>query len=273
MYVSDRAVYLQTQKTGCTHIAKLLQKYDGGEIIGKHNPLVEWDKHSDKEIIASIRNPWDWYVSLWAFGCSKRGRLYNHLTATPQSRLKQAMISRSPKALVHATLGLLKKDNLARHRFDVLYSDADNAENFRKWLCLILGEEGKRILPEGYSLTSAKEAIGFFTYRYLQLSTKHNLWQEAKFKLKTQHQVDNFFSENNIVKSVVRNERLEGDLSEILTSLGIQVSEAELKAQGKTNASSHRSFTSYYDQETRNLVFERDKIIATRFDYHFDASE
>lgn len=270
MYISNRIVYLQVQKTGCTHIAKLLQRYDGGELVGKHIPLVEWEKHSGKVIIASVRNPWAWYVSLWAFGCAKRGKVFRHLTATPASRLEQAIARHSPSALARMTLALLRKDNLAE-QLGVLYSDANNAENFRKWLALILGEEGKRILPEEYSQASVKEAVGFFTYRYLQLATKHDLWQEAKFKLSTYHQAEEFFAEHSIVKRTIRNERLEGDLCEILSSLGIQVSEAELKAQGKTNTSSHRPFTSYYDRETMNLVLDRERILVTKFNYDLGA--
>jgi hypothetical protein len=270
MYVSNRIVYLQLQKTGCTHIAKLLQKYDGGQIIGKHNPLIDWKSHLGKEIIASIRSPWAWYVSLWAFGCARRGKVYRHLTTTPESRLKQAITRRSPRDLMRSTLELFRRDERAELPWDVLYSDPDNAENFRKWLLLILGEEGKRILPEEYSQTTVKEVVGFFTYRYLQLSIRHDLWEEAKFKINTRRQVEEVFAKDSIVKRTIRNEHLEVDLQEILFSLGLEVSETEMKAQGKTNASSHRPFASYYDQETSSLVLDRERIIVTKFGYDSD---
>ena len=37
MFVSNDIVYIEMQKTGCTHISRLLNELFDGEIFGKHN--------------------------------------------------------------------------------------------------------------------------------------------------------------------------------------------------------------------------------------------
>ena len=68
------------QKTGCTHIASLLSRLFDGEQIGKHNAASDNQINSDAYFLSSIRNPWDWYLSLWTFGVQGNGGLMHRLT-------------------------------------------------------------------------------------------------------------------------------------------------------------------------------------------------
>ena len=52
MFISRKIIYLQLQKTACSHIAKLLLSCIGGKQVGKHNWLQEYD--TNKHIIGSI---------------------------------------------------------------------------------------------------------------------------------------------------------------------------------------------------------------------------
>jgi hypothetical protein len=81
MYIADRLIYLRLQKTASTHIGKFLQSMIPGRLIGGHRRLQERRLAVRRYIIGSIRNPWDWYVSLWAYGCQGKGGLYKWLTS------------------------------------------------------------------------------------------------------------------------------------------------------------------------------------------------
>lgn len=81
MLVSDHLVYLELPKTACSHIRDLLKLLVGGDIVGKHNRLPGHLMQQNKMIVGSIRNPWDWYVSMWAYGCDRKGLLYKRLTS------------------------------------------------------------------------------------------------------------------------------------------------------------------------------------------------
>ena len=73
MFVSKDLVFLELQKTGGSHILRLLSQWVKGEIVGKHNRL-NWE-NAGKFVVGSIRNPWDWYVSLWAYGVGGQGAI------------------------------------------------------------------------------------------------------------------------------------------------------------------------------------------------------
>ena len=93
MFKSDHIIYIQMQKTGCTHIASLLSSLFNGEQIGKHNAAPADDiTQKDKFFLSSIRNPWDWYLSLWTYGIQGSGGLRNRLTTRNLTRsLSQTM--------------------------------------------------------------------------------------------------------------------------------------------------------------------------------------
>ena len=82
IFISEKLVYLALQKTGSTQIRHLLTSIIPGELIGTHNRLPV--NLSPKRIaVGSIRNPWAWYVSLWAFGCLGRGGFYHKVAGCP----------------------------------------------------------------------------------------------------------------------------------------------------------------------------------------------
>src|SRR5690606_10461451 len=80
MFVSDRIVFLELQKTGCTHIRNLLQELVGGELVGKHNRAGRELCSVDRFFLGSVRDPWEWYISLWAYGCDRKGVVFGTVT-------------------------------------------------------------------------------------------------------------------------------------------------------------------------------------------------
>ncbi len=78
MFISDKLVFVELHKTGGTHILNLLEKISNGQRISKHNRVHK--QYHDRYIIGSVRHPWDWYVSHWAYGCSGHGSVHSQLT-------------------------------------------------------------------------------------------------------------------------------------------------------------------------------------------------
>src|SRR6476620_582641 len=87
MLVSKKLVFLELQKTGSTHIKQLLKKTVGGVNDGKHNQPGTELRESGKTFVGSIRDPWGWYMSLFSYGCQKKGGVY--LRTTNPARWKQ----------------------------------------------------------------------------------------------------------------------------------------------------------------------------------------
>jgi hypothetical protein len=266
MFISKKLVYLQMQKTGSTHVTKVLQQFVGGRRGLRHGQMTDPEKYRKRFIFSSVRNPWDWYVSLYAFGCAGSGGFRKYLVQMPMSEIRHAWAEHDrdlTRAVLRRTIG----NPLRGLKFRRLYKDAHNTENFRIWLKLVLGEEGQHILKEGYGTSEIRKSVGFMTYRFLALTTDYNAWMAEGRSAATLDQVRAFADKHNIAKRVLRMETLNEELLDVMTSAGTQISMEQIEEIGKTNASEHRKYTDYYDDETYRLVAERDRFIVDRFGY------
>ena len=82
MFLTSDLCYVEMHRSGSTHLVKLFEKYmPDGKKIGVHNRPDQEIYDSNRFFVGSIRNPWEWYVSLWSFGCVKKGTLYGRLTS------------------------------------------------------------------------------------------------------------------------------------------------------------------------------------------------
>lgn len=266
MFISSKLVYLQMQKTGSSHITSVLRKYCRGNARDKHTQLTDYQNYRDRLIASSVRNPWDWYVSLWAYGCSGSGGMHRYLTQLPTSEVRNAFRSRSATAVGQSALRALTQIG-RRPDWKGLYSDANDGENFRTWLKLILGAEGRAMSKEGYSASPVKSVVGFMTFRFLALATEYHQWNAVGRKARTYSEIVAFADAHTITGRIMRMESLNSDLCDLLQSIGAKVTLDELDAISKTNTSTHRKYSDYYDDETYRLVAERDRFIIERYGY------
>lgn len=266
MFVSKRLAYLQMQKTGSTHVTKVLQKFVGGRRGLRHGQMTEPEKHRKRFIFSSVRNPWDWYVSLYSFGCAGSGGFRKYLVHVPLSEIRHAFAEKNWPMLRSALLRALVNP-LRGFKFRRLYKDANNTENFRAWLKLVLGKEGHHIIKEGYGTSEIKTSIGFMTYRFLALTTEYDAWMKEGRAAGSIDEVRSFADRHNIAQRVLRMESLNDELLEVMKSVGVEVTMEQLEEIGKTNSSQHRKYDEYYDDETYRLVAERDWLIIERYGY------
>jgi len=258
MFIGEKLIYLQMQKTGCTYIANLLKDNIGGNIIGKHNWLIDYNV--DKIIIGSIRNPWHWYVSLWAYGCMKKGGLYNRLTnrRTPfKKNIKRFEF--------HYALNDLVKPI---KQWKGCYIDPESGENFRTWLKQIYNPNRKWDLGEGYAKYKFSDSVGFMTHRYCQLHHRNYRSNSTKRSLTSVEDLFEYDKENNLLDYVIKMENMEIDLTRILKKLGyINALKTNLLPEN-LNKSEHHEVAYYYDTKTINLVRERERFIIEKFGYN-----
>ena len=266
MFISKRLVYLQMQKTGSTHVTKVLQQFVGGKKGMRHGQMTDPEKFRKRFIFSSVRNPWDWYVSLYSFGCAGSGGFRKYLVHVPLSEIRHA-IAEKDWAMTRAALTRAAINPLRGLKFRRLYRDVNNTDNFRAWLKLVLGEEGQHIIKEGYGTSQIKTSVGFMTYRFLALTTDYNKWMTEGRAARTLDEVRAFADANSITRRILRMETLNEELLEVMKSVGADVSMEKLEEIGKTNASEHRKYNDYYDDETYRLVAERDRFIIERFGY------
>ena len=259
MFISDKIIYLELQKTGCSHIRKLLASIPdcNGQIVGKHNTIGEVDAAALGNISAkikagNIRNPWDWYVSLWAFGSMGKGGFIGHLM----------------------NMSFLKKLKNPRNFFipvqewKKVYADAENPALFRLWLKMILASERKKDIREGYGKSKMSAFCGLMTYRYMKLYTYN--FEKRQNTITNYDELVAFETKNNLLDFVLKNEQLEDDFRKLMQQIHIpEIQINQVLNVPKTNSSQRKDYHGYFDEETIELVRNREKLIIEKYQYAY----
>lgn len=274
MFKTDNLVFTELHKTGGTHITAILNELLGGETIGKHNRLTEKEDRLFK--IASVRNPWDWYVSLWAYGCQGKGSVflnttrkhgpYFYLTQLPNEMGKQRLsFGEALTQFKHSKV----KDTGAWGR---LYQDSENPELFREWIKKVLSDEHKFEIGEGFGFSPISEKQGLMTYRFIKLLTHYTTDIYDNRKSQDYQSIKDFWERNKNTDFVIRNEHLEDDLANALMLSGFSDMDRyhsllKDRFQKRTNSSKRHPAGFYYDPQTIELVRSKETLIIDLFDY------
>lgn len=258
MFISERIIYLALHKTGCSHVLKLLSQIKdlNGREIGKHNNVYEvpasvLGSFETKMKCGNIRNPWDWYVSLWAFGCMMKGGLYDHVAR------KSILRKLKKPTLFFATDANWKG----------VYANAENPQLFRDWLRMLLVNRRGDVPDLGAKHVPA--SMGLLTYRYFNLyafdfkANVKNLDQDTALK--------QFDTEKNFIDHFILNEHLERDFRSLMKKIEItdEVVESVMSVP-KTNMSKRQDYLHYYDEETKLLIQQQEQFIINKHGYQFE---
>jgi hypothetical protein len=279
MLITPELIYLQLQKTGCSHIESLIHHFFCDvKQGGKHYRLPENFVIGSKKILGSIRNPWSWYLSYWSYSCEKKGGPYFRCTAPnsifnsildPRLKNTNKCLRRSTMNIYSAAISEVKRP--ANH-WRQLYEDSDNPNNFREWLKLVLDSNRRYDLFQDYGHSPLNSHAGLLTYLYLFLYIRPG---ELLYK-STINNYDNLVEldqKYNIIDFTIQMENLENDFAQVMVNIGHQIGDdgqEYLYKPGKTNASQRsHSLEYYYDQESIELIQEREKLIISKYGYQF----
>ena len=272
MYLTKDFCYLEMMRSGSTHVHRLFKKFiPEGEQIGHHGPPDKTILSSERKFVGSIRNPWTWYLSVWSFGCQNGGHLHHRLTE---------------KKIYFDQLGLRLKPHLFPYVFfqqffkplqkwRLLFSDSDNAENFKIFIKLLYSNKRIYDLGDGYAFSPIHKFSGLMTYYYVWLhSSKRNLiytnYVDSFEKLKV-------FDKNfNILNYVIKSENLENDFFHFMKKMNISFDDQKRTDVNKLDKSSKsfkkNSLDYYYDKECKELVQEKEKLIIEKYNYKYISS-
>ncbi len=268
MFVSDRIVFMELQKTGCTHIRNLLKEIVGGEFVERHNQADPRLFVDGRSFLGSIRNPWSWYVSVWAYSCDGRGDHYSNVSTTG-IRLRDRGWKLHPASLFVEVLQ--SRPNWHAREWKRTFRDVNDAGAFREWLRMLHDETYWSDVGEGYWRFPLNRFAGFLTYRYLKILATRKGELRNLATISSPGQLADYDRENCFIDYFIRNESLESDLLEALKALQVDVpaqTKAEMMSRPRTNTSSKkRGNLYYYDADTEKLVGDRDGFIAAKFGY------
>lgn len=279
MIEASSIVLLQLQKTGGTHAERLMRTHLGATGGAKHRPLPDGWARDGRLVLGGVRNPWDWYVSYFAYGCERRGGITDeYLIADgftrPRLRMARHRLRNVPApALARGAPALLVHE--ARHRaapWADLLDDARDVDKFRRFLARLLDPGSRFASAMDYGFSPHADRIGLFSYLYLllYLRERHNLFRPGGPVAAGGAALDAAL----VVDRFLPMERLEAALAEALEAAGETVAANAVTAQmgqDRSNASKSREsdYRIYYDDETRDLVADRERLIIDRHGYEF----
>lgn len=256
------------QKTGCSHIRRILSDVLTGEFCGKHNRIPERLKVENKHILGSIRNPWEWYVSLWAYGCGNNGAIYNEVTRQPPFKLRGLGWKKNPVSAFQGFLSSLSNNSETWRR---VYRDSNDAGAFRDWLQMMNDPKFYYDFGEGYAASPLSTVAGIMTFRYLGLFCMTAEEPKVIDVLPSSARIREFEENNCFVEHFIRNESLETDLISALISSGVNIVKEDrekIMSLPSTNTSSrHSDIGYYYDRLCAELIAEREQLIIDKFNY------
>lgn len=266
IYITDRIAYLRLQKTGSSHVLRALKMICPGRQGEMHGRLPESILYSNRIIAASVRNPWDWYVSVWAYGCDRKGMLYDKLTGS-----RKLLGHGYRKSLCTGVSNFLYELWRPRRFWREIYSDSSSPVLFRRWLTALLDPERSRGLGENYSRSPLSRFAGFYTYRYCYLfhRTLEHLYDGTIHNRKTLLEAD---EKLNIIQHMLQTEKLTDGILELFKNAGIsldgEIREKIIKLNRTNPSSRNKDFSLYYNKETSDLVRQRDGLIVEKYGYN-----
>ncbi|MGI9317080.1 MAG: hypothetical protein ACR2QW_07095 [bacterium] len=268
MFVSKEIVFLELQKTGCTHIRNLLMEVVGGNLVEKHNQLSENFNTDGAILVGSIRNPWEWYNSLWAYGCDRKGAIYKRVTRKRGSSFRGLGWKKNPRSALSTFL-----EDLFRHpdKWRRTYQDVSDAGAFREWLSMVHDPATWNDLGDDYGNSNLSKTAGLLTYRFLKLFCCRKGAQSRLNDIKSSEELSQFDSDFNFMGFFIRNESLENDLLKALELSGVKVSPSNrtlIMSGTRTNSSSRKYDVSYYyDKKSEDIVMNREMLVVKKFGY------
>jgi hypothetical protein len=250
----DDFIFLDVYRTGSSHVIELLRNICPGKPIRRlrHASLTRgrpWGTAGGKAVFATVRNPWDWYVSLWAIAADGKTPIGKHMFAQ------------------------LREEERSR-----LYDKSTPKKSFNRWLCMMHDPDllNRTLTREHLPQSGLAAVTGIYTYRFLRVTTRYpRLFLRRPFINSAEgalryHQVMKAYD------TILHNETLTEDLIAFVqrhprsfkpdAETIIRAADARPKNASRRALSSYRD---YYSEANAALVAARDRFFIDAFGYSF----
>lgn len=274
MFVTPNIVFVEVPKTGSTYIDQIMIDLLEGDKIGKHNYPSEDLLNSDRKFIASIRNPFDWYVSLWAYGCKvkKRSGPYQKTTSWRPFCLNGYGLDKDLAGGLRSYIKYLTQGPFEnRQLWRDCYRTQTDHTLFGDWTKLIFDPRKTYLYNALLSRSAIGEFVGLYTFRYLWLTCRNRLDLLSSNCPRTIDQLIDWEAKNSYIDYFIHMENMSEELCYALNHHGHKLNakqESCIQAGGRRNASAReRDLSTYYDRATEQIVREREQLIFSKFQY------
>ena len=280
MFVCPEFVFIEVPKTGSTYIDRLLIQTTDGRKIGKHNypdPLL---LHSGRDFIASIRDPFDWYISLHAYGAkvSDRSGPYRKVRNIRPFTFKGYGFDKNFRFALGAYANYLQRAlRTDRPAFMATYAGAHDPALFRRWLTMLYHQDFSYLYNAIFAHSPLSQYAGFYTFRFLWLTCR-NREQLLSPSCPGDHDALAMWEhENSYVDRFIRLERMSNDLLSLFDHYGYALTDEQserIHNNHRHNASERkRDIVAYFDDAAATCIAARDRLLFEKFGYSKSVTE
>jgi len=239
MITTDKFVFVHMHKTGGQSLGYIIEQcIPSFNHIGYHYPYKMLpSRYRDLPVIGMVRNPWDWYISWYAF--NTRPEVSNPLFFIVSDGL-QAGYRQTIKNLIN------------------LCSDDQRSQNYRNALIHILpdsleGNQGVGLTKDNIRQMSSPD-MGYYSWQFIRMHG--DIDRQALL--------------------IGRFENLQQEFLSIMKKLGVEEVDAlqeKFNSTPRINESRHSHYSKYYDDELRDLVAKKEKLLIDKYGYCFEADD
>lgn len=267
MIITDKFVFVHLHKSGGTFVGKtILELFPQARQIGYHYPITMIPpEFQNLPVLGVVRNPWDFYVSYYAFQKSLVAKFEaekGHLS----QREYQLLVDRGidPRNGIDILFDVLSNEG----RLDFVQTTTNflnlgnSAEKLEELLELMPSELGRR----GKSTPIQKQDFRGMNVTKNDLEAIRNTG-EGFYTFLFKHI---YGITTNIY--FARMETLRQDLITFLQQVGIEINQSQqefIQGAARENVSIHKNYISYYTPELENLVREKDALVIKKIAYQF----
>ncbi|MGB3511967.1 MAG: hypothetical protein WBA93_22555 [Microcoleaceae cyanobacterium] len=268
MIITDKFVFVHLHKSGGTFVGKIiLELFPQARQIGYHYPITMIpSEYQNLPVLGVVRNPWDFYVSYYAFQKSLVAKFEaekGNLSETEYQLLVDRGID--PRNGIDILFDVLSNEGRldffqTTTNFLNLGNPAGKLNEVLELMPLELGRRGKftPVQKDGFrGMNVTKDDLekirdtgeGFYTFLFKHIYGIKN---------------------NNVY--FARMETLRQDLITFLQQVGIEINQSKqefIQGAVKENVSIHKNYMSYYTSGLENLVREKEDFIIDKFAYKF----
>jgi len=183
MIIGKNFFITEMPKTGTTFLRSYFKQYKEVELTNHHETLNQNKRYSILKFrnrIGIVRNPYDWYLSMWKWSCKKKkgSPIYSDLTSI---RLKFKRLRISKRLIKYVKAQVLKDRNSLKK----LFLDVNSKKNFNKFLDIMLNFKNRYLIGSEYSFVPHKN-LGYMTYIFFcqnLLRNDYNIMYNPEYSL------------------------------------------------------------------------------------------
>ena len=264
MIIGKNFFISEMPKTGTTFLRNYFAQYKNVELTIHHETINQNKRYNLLEFknrIGIIRNPYEWYLSLWKWSCKKKrgSPIYSDLVSI-RLKLKRLILN---KRLFGYIFSQIIKD---RKKLKILFQDVNSKKNFNEFLNIMLNFKNRQIIGSNYSFVPFED-LGYMTYVFFSqnvLRKNYNKIYNSSYKF---NEVLSYNDSKIYTNVFFKTENLNYNLKKFLTKNNMKIKNFNILDDNSTSKVLKKNFKNFFSTKNILLIEKKEDYLFKKFNY------